>query len=192
MVSLQISGLHKYSFLDYPGKISCVIFVQGCNWKCSYCHNKQLWEHREGDLTKEEVFKFIEKRKSILEGIVISGGEPTIQTDILSFIKELKQFNLPLKLDTNGSRPDVLETLLPHIDYVAMDIKTCLEENKYSKVCGEKVNIENIKRSMKLISKTERTYHFRTTLDKSLITEEDKKKIEEQFNSKIHIFQCKR
>jgi len=189
---MQISGLHKYSFLDYPGKISCVIFVQGCNWKCSYCHNKQLWEEKSGELTKKGIFKFIEKRKSILEGIVISGGEPTIQTDILSFIKELKQFNLPLKLDTNGSRPDVLETLLPYVDYIAMDIKTCLERDKYSKVCGTSVNLNNIKRSADLISKKFRQYHFRTTDDRSLISEEDKKQLLKDLNGRSHIFQCKR
>jgi len=189
---MQISGLQKYSFLDYPGKISCVIFVQGCNWKCSYCHNKQLWELGNGKITKAEVFKFLDKRKSVLDGIVISGGEPTLQTELLSFIKELKQFNLPIKLDTNGSRPDVLEKVLPYIDDVAMDVKTCLDDSKYSDVCGVPVNLEDIQKSIHMISKMNRHYHFRTTVDRTLISEEDKKQLEKDLNGSVHIFQCKR
>lgn len=187
---MQISGLHKYSFLDYPGKMSCVIFIQGCNWKCSYCHNKQLWEERPGTIDKKDIFKFIKKRKNVLDGIVISGGEPTFGTNLLGFIKELKQFNLPIKLDTNGSFPDVLEEVLPYIDYVAMDIKTCLDSIKYSKVCGIEVNLADIKKSINLITLSKLPYHFRTTDD--AFSKEDKDKLEKELDGRIHIFQCKR
>ena len=119
---MRIAGLVKNSFVDYPGLIAAVVFVPGCNMDCWYCHNRALW--KSGDLLDTgEVMAFLEKRRGFLDGVVVSGGEPTLQPDLPDFIRSLKQMGYRVKLDTNGLKPDVVEALLPDLDYVAMDLK---------------------------------------------------------------------
>jgi len=127
---MVLGGIQKNSLIDYPGKISCVIFVAGCNFRCPYCHNPSLVEPHEGthkfEIEEEEVFSFLDSRRAFLEGVVVSGGEPTLQPDIVPFCDRIKQMGYPLKLDTNGSRPEVIEHLIRNdlVDDIAMDIKT--------------------------------------------------------------------
>ena len=149
---MKIVGLQKLTLLDYPGKLSCIIFTQGCNFKCPYCQNSDLIPLNGNEIiSEEEVFNFLEKRKKMLDGVVITGGEPTIQKDLEDFISKIKNLGYRVKLDTNGSNPKLLESLITQklIDYVAMDIKNTFYE--YENIIKTKTSIDNIKKSIKLI-----------------------------------------
>ena len=143
---MKISGFQKLTLLDYPGKIACIIFTQGCNYKCSYCQNSLLIPcSNEKLIDEEEVIDYLEKRKNLLDGIVISGGEPTVQCGLVNFIERVKKIGLLVKLDTNGSNPAIIKRLIDEglVDYVAMDIKNSL--NKYCLTSGvAKINMQNI------------------------------------------------
>ncbi len=119
---MQIAGFVKNSFVDYPGLIAAVVFVPGCNMDCWYCHNKSLWKATKL-LDNKEVLGFLEKRTDFIDGVVISGGEPTLQADLIPFIKSLRKFGYLIKLDTNGLMPQVVKKALPFIDYISLDIK---------------------------------------------------------------------
>lgn len=175
---MKIGGLQKVSLIDFPGIISCVIFTQGCNFRCRYCHNPQLVypELFKEEIPEDIIFEYLKKRKGMLDGVVITGGEPTIHSDILDFIKEIKKIGYKIKLNTNGSKPEVLQEIIPFLDYVAMDIKTSLDDVEYSKVCGVKVNLEKIIRSIELVINSKISFEFRTTIDENFI---DHKRIEE-------------
>ncbi|MFA5750029.1 MAG: anaerobic ribonucleoside-triphosphate reductase activating protein [Candidatus Shapirobacteria bacterium] len=161
---MNIGGLEKFSLIDYPGKISAVIFTQGCNFRCPYCHNPELLSIRKGIINEESVLIFLEKRKKQLEAVVITGGEPTLQSDLIPFLTKIKQMGYLIKLDTNGSDPEIIKkiTELNLVDYVAMDIKASLD--KYSEVVGVKVNKENILKSINLLIQDNIDYEFRTTI----------------------------
>ncbi len=122
---MRIGGLHKTTLLDFPGKVSALVFTQGCNFHCPYCHNPALLPHNAGTLAPEDVLAFLQSRRSVLEGVVLSGGEPTLQEDLSDFCTAIKNLGYAVKLDTNGSNPHVLKQLLRAglLDYVAMDIK---------------------------------------------------------------------
>lgn len=169
-----IGGLQKFSLIDYPGKISAVIFTMGCNFRCPYCHNPELVEFNEENLIEENyVLSFLKERKRKLDGVVLTGGEPLLQSDIIEFIKKVKDLGFLIKLDTNGSYPDVIEKLLKEelIDYIAMDIKANL--GKYNKVTNSNVNIEKIKRSIDIIMSSGIDYEFRTTVVRSQLNKSD-------------------
>ena len=164
---MNISGFEKISLLDFPGKISCIIFTQGCNYKCKFCQNSKLIGNNEGIITELEVLEYLNKRKKILDGIVISGGEPTLCTGLITFIKRVKEMNLLVKLDTNGTNPQILKKLIDEnlVDYIAMDIKSTFVN--YQKIVN--VNnplIENIKESIEIIKKSSIDHEFRTTIIK--------------------------
>ena len=168
---MKISGFQKLTLLDFPGKIACIIFTQGCNFCCSYCQNSLLIPHENEELiAEEEIFEYLNQRKKILDGIVISGGEPTIQIGLTNFIKRVKELGLLVKLDTNGSNPNLLKQLIEEklVDYVAMDIKNLLED--YEEVTKCKVNIANIKKSMEILKQGKVEYEFRTTIIKNIHT----------------------
>ncbi len=171
---MKITGIQKNSFIDYPGKIAAVVFTPGCNMDCFYCHNRQIiCTSQQSELIDEQVFwDFIKKRKSLLEGIVISGGEPTLQSDLPAYIKAIKDMGYSVKLDTNGTNPDMLQKLIEEnlIDYVAMDIKAPFE--KYQKICGCIIEMRAIQESIDLLIQSENDYEFRTTFVPQL-TEED-------------------
>ena len=134
---MKICGLQKTTLLDFPGHVAATVFTGGCNFRCPFCHNSDLLGNdAEVIYTDEEVLKFLAKRKGILEGVAITGGEPTLQPDLREFILRVRELGYRIKLDTNGSRPDVLKSLCEEglIDYVAMDIKTCKE--RYPEVTG--------------------------------------------------------
>lgn len=172
---MRIGGLQKFSLIDYPDRIAAVIFTQGCSFRCPYCHNAELVlpECYRKLVPENEVLWFLEKRCRDLEGVVITGGEPTVQHDLASFLRRIKALGYAIKLDTNGSRPDVLERLFrAHlVDYVAMDIKAPI--GKYSQAAGRSVNGTRIKESIALILESGIPHQFRTTLVKPLCTLED-------------------
>ena len=162
---MKIIGLQKLTLLDFPGKTACIIFTQGCNFKCGYCQNSELIPLNSDQLiTEEEILEYLTKRQNVLDGVVITGGEPTIQKDLRDFIKKIKDMHFLIKLDTNGSNPDLIKELINDhlIDYVAMDIKMTF--NSYEQVIGCKTKIDNIKKSIDLIKKTKIEHEFRTTI----------------------------
>lgn len=176
-----IAGLKKTSLLDYPDKVSAIVFTQGCNFRCGYCHNPDLLEvNSKKDICSTDVFfEFLKKRKGILDGVVITGGEPTLQKDLIPFIKAVKKQGYLVKLDTNGSNPHVLEKLLNlHlIDYVAMDIKAPL--SKYKEVVCVNVDTSKIQKSINQLFNSDIDFEFRTTVMKSQLGYEDFRKIGE-------------
>ena len=176
---MKIGGLQKVSLIDYPGLICATIFLQGCNFKCSYCHNPELVDPRlfQPCIKENEVLDFFNTRKGKLDAVTITGGEPTIQDDLAPFIKQIKKMGFAVKLDTNGSQPQVIKALLDEklLDFIAMDIKGPLE--KYRNIAGVPVASEKIKESINSILKSELLHEFRTTVVKSQLTPKDILKI---------------
>jgi len=169
-----IGGFQKFSLIDYPGKISCIVFTQGCNFRCPYCHNPELIPFMPLVKIKEEtILSFLERRKGKIDAVVITGGEPTIHQDLLKFIQKIREMGYLIKLDTNGSNPEMLEIIINHslVDYIAMDIKAPLE--KYKEVTHSVISPEKIKRSIRMIMNSGIRYEFRTTVVKSQLSKED-------------------
>lgn len=180
--NLLIGGLQKSSLIDYPEKIASIIFTQGCNFKCPYCHNPELISgsmtlHKEKINHADAILKFLNSRKGKLDGVVITGGEPTLHKNLPAFIKEIKTLGFLVKLDTNGTNPKMLKDLIDKklIDYVAMDIKAPIE--RYSEVVCAKVNTENILKSIEMLKNSSIKYEFRTTVVKSQLLRADFEKI---------------
>ena len=177
---MKIGGLQRVSLIDYPGLICATIFLQGCNFKCSYCHNPELVDTRlfQPCIKENEFLNFLDTRKGKLDAVTITGGEPTIQDDLAAFIKKIKKMKFAVKLDTNGSQPQVIKTLLDEklLDFIAMDIKAPLA--KYNSIVRIPVNSDSIKESIKLILKAKIPYEFRTTIVESQLEEKDILQIE--------------
>ena len=171
---MKICGLNKTTLLDYPGCVAATVFVGGCNFRCPFCYNGDLvlCSSELHGYTETEVLAFLTKRKNVLEGVCITGGEPTLHKELPAFIKKIKALGYKVKLDTNGSNPEMLIGLVEKglLDYVAMDVKAPLEE--YDKVSGVTVDIEIIKQSVEYLKKGKICYEFRTTVVKELHTEE--------------------
>lgn len=169
---MNFSGLTKTTLLDYPGHIACIVFVSGCNFRCHYCYNPSLvLDETQNTYSEEYILDFLNKRKNILEGVCISGGEPTIHSGLKNFIYKIKETtNLKVKLDTNGTNPKILKELINErlIDYVAMDIKSDIEN--YNKIINVKnpLLINKIKDSVELLKENKIDYEFRTTLIKGI------------------------
>lgn len=169
---MLIGGLQKTSLLDFPGKICAIVFTAGCNFRCGYCHNPELV--RPVTLVKD-IFDFLKLRAGKLDGVVISGGEPCIHNDLPEFILRIKELGYAVKLDTNGSFPEMLEKVLPHLDYAAMDIKAPLE--KYNSIINVCCDTKKISNSINLIKNSGIDYEFRTTVVKSQLDYDDFEKI---------------
>lgn len=169
---MRIGGIQKSSLLDFPNMISAIVFTKGCNFACDYCHNPELFNSGV-DYTTSEFFEFLNTRKGKLDGIVITGGEPCLQPDLMDFIKRIKQMGFLVKLDTNGSFPDVIQKLLNEnlLDYIAMDIKAPIE--KYNAVSNSTISTDKIITSVNLIMNSGIDYEFRTTIVKSQLAFED-------------------
>ncbi len=161
---MNIVGLQKVSLLNYPGLVSATIYVNGCNFRCPFCHNSSIVKGEYEKLSEDEVFKYLEERKKMLDGVCVSGGEPTTQKDLKDFILKLKDMGFKVKLDTNGYNPSVLKQLieLKCLDYIAMDIKN--SDEKYSKTAGVPIEISVINESIELIMQSGIDYEFRTTV----------------------------
>lgn len=174
-----IKGLEKQTVLDYPGKLACTIFIFGCNFRCGFCHNPELIaDDGRAEIKQDEVLEFLKKRKGFLDGVCITGGEPTLNRELPGFISKIKGIGFAVKLDTNGTNPDMLEELIRKglVDYIAMDIKAPLEI--YDKVAGVNVNKEKIKRSAELV-KNFPDHEFRITVVPGLFDEASARKIGE-------------
>jgi pyruvate formate lyase activating enzyme len=172
---MKIGGLQKVSLNDYPGKICATVFTQGCNFRCPYCHNPELVDPSQYGpvIPEEEVISFLDKRRGKLEGVTVTGGEPTLQQDLETFLRELKNMRYLIKIDTNGSNPDILSTLIDRhlIDYIAMDIKGPLK--RYEQITAVKGEMSLIKRSIQLVMTSGIEYEFRTTVVRSQLDVDD-------------------
>jgi len=162
---MKIGGFQPFTLTDYPGHVAAIVFTQGCNWCCPYCHNAQLipLDRPESELIPEAyVLDYLTDRRHHLDGLVISGGEPTVQGDLPQFIREIRHLGLKIKLDTNGSQPDVLRQLLDEdlLDCVAMDVKAPLD--LYGAVVGQYADIVALQTSMELITNSDVPCDFRT------------------------------
>lgn len=177
---MKIQGLQKLTLLDYPEKVACTVFCAGCNFRCPFCHNASLVTHisEEPEMTEEAFFTFLKKRQGILDGVCITGGEPLLQPDIEDFIRKIKELGYAVKLDTNGSFPTKLKTLVEKglVDYVAMDIKNSREA--YGITAGvEKIDIASVEKSVAYLKEGKVPYEFRTTVVKNLHTKEELQRI---------------
>lgn len=171
---MQISGIQKLTLLDYPGKLACTIFTDGCNFRCPFCHNAPLVlpDREKQRMDESEVLELLKKRRGILEGVAVTGGEPTLQADLEDFLAKVKELGYKIKLDTNGTRPEVLRRMIENglVDRVAMDIKNAPEE--YDAACGVAVDITAVEKSKELLLQGAVEYEFRTTVVKGIHTKE--------------------
>lgn len=172
---MHISGLQKLTLLDFPGRLAATVFLGGCNFRCPFCHNATLVisPSRCENISEDMFFEFLESRRGKLSGVCITGGEPTLYPDLKKFIKRIKAMNFAVKLDTNGTNPDLLSELIDEglVDYVAMDIKNSPE--KYPKTVGVNCDMEKIGRSVSLLLEDKVDYEFRTTVVRELHTKTD-------------------
>ncbi len=189
---MLIGGLQKTTLIDFPGKIACTVFLVGCNFSCPFCHNKDLVNFNLFKKSKikpvldKEFFEFLEKRKKILDGVCITGGEPTINKNLPRFIKKIKQLGYAVKLDTNGGNPEMLQRLVKEnlVDYIAMDIKSSFDDyyqtanlktqNLKLKTTAQNLKLINIiRKSIKIIVKSKIDFEFRTTVVPGLHTKDN-------------------
>jgi pyruvate formate lyase activating enzyme len=174
-----IGGLQKFSLIDYPGKTCAIIFTRGCNFRCRYCHNPELVipQKYTPEIPLSQIYDFLQSRRNKLDAVSITGGEPTLHLDLIEMIKKIKKMGYLVKLDSQGSRPEILEIIISNImvDYFAMDVKAPLED--YSKIMGWQVSPEKLKRSINLIMNSGIEYEFRTTIVRSLTSKDDLRKI---------------
>jgi pyruvate formate lyase activating enzyme len=179
---MKILGLQKQSLIEYPGKISAVIFLGGCDLRCVFCYVPHLvlpeLIEKQTEISEEEILSFLKERKNFLEAVAISGGEPSINQDLPDFIKKIKKLGYLVEIETNGINPEMIEDLINEklIDYVAMDIKHKLDFEKYNEICGGVLTeeiFENIKKSIKILLAGKIDYEFRTTIMKEFHKKED-------------------
>ncbi len=179
---MKIGGFQKLSLIDYPGKVSCIVFTMGCNFRCPYCYVPQLVLPEKIKKLKEipiaEIFSFLQKNKGLNEAVVITGGEPTFQPDLPEFIRRVKAMGYLVALETNGTNFEMLKNLIEEklVDYVELDIKNRLDFEKYNLTVGEVLTeemFENVKKSIKLLLEGKIAYEFRTTVVKEFHTVED-------------------
>jgi pyruvate formate lyase activating enzyme len=160
---IDIRGLQKTSLVDYPPNIACTVFLGGCNFRCGFCYNPDIVFSRPAQILEEEFFDFLDERKNLLDAVCVTGGEPTMQKYLPEFVMKIKKIGLKVKLDTNGSNPEMLQNLIDNklVDYIAMDIKGPLEN--YEQICGCKPDIENIRKSIEQVKRLF-DYEFRLTV----------------------------
>lgn len=177
---MEFGGFQKLTLLDFPGKVACILFTKGCNMRCPFCHNNTLvtTPTKAEHITEAQVLEYLQKRKGILEGVVVTGGEPLLHNSLGSFLQKVKDLGYTVKLDTNGSLPDKLIALVESgvVDYVAMDIKNSFE--KYEQTCGtSEIEISDIKKSIDFLLQGKVDYEFRTTVVQGEHTVDDIKSI---------------
>jgi len=166
----------KTTLLDFPGRVACTVFLVGCNMRCPFCHNPRVVFGRDEIIPEEEIFSFLRKRVGILDGVCITGGEPTLYgEELISFMRRIKSMGYLIKLDTNGSDPDLLERILSQrlVDYVAMDVKSALTDEAYARACGRPVDLDDIRKSIALLKACDIPHEFRTTVVSGLHSKED-------------------
>ena len=174
-----IGGFQKFSLIDYPNKVCAIIFTQGCNFRCPYCHNPELVvpERYGSEIPVSEIYNFLETRRGRLDAVTITGGEPTLHSDLIEMIRKIKDMGFLVKLDTNGSHPEVLEKIISGklVDYLAMDVKAPVKS--YTKVVGRYIDVGKIKKSINLIMNSGIKYEFRTTVAKPFVSKDDLREI---------------
>ena len=168
---MEIAGLQKLTLLDYPGKVACTVFLAGCNFRCPYCHNAELIDHiLPPEMDSAELLDFLKKRRGLLDGVCLTGGEPTLRgQELKALIEEIRALSFAVKLDTNGTRPDLLQELVREklVDYVAMDIKN--SPDRYAETAGVPApGLEAVKQSVNFLLQGEVDYEFRTTVVREL------------------------
>ncbi len=172
-----IAGLQKLTLLDFPGKVACTLFTRGCNFKCPFCHNASLVVRADEQkpYANAEILAFLKKRAGVLDGVAITGGEPTLMPGLHDFIKEIKDLGYAVKLDTNGTRPDVIKKLVEDklVDYVAMDIKNHPAKYAYTAGLADNYDLTSIIESKNYLMEGNVDFEFRTTVAKPFHTEED-------------------
>ena len=171
---MRLLGLQKLTLLDYPERLACTVFTGGCNLRCPFCHNASLVLGVGEEISEADFFSFLESRIGRIDGVCISGGEPTLQPDLIDFVRKIKAMGFLVKLDTNGTRPDVILTLISEglLDYIAMDIKN--SPSKYPLTAGvENLDFSRISESIKIISESGINHEFRTTVTEELHSEDD-------------------
>jgi pyruvate formate lyase activating enzyme len=180
-----IAGLQKTTLIDYPGKVACIVFLAMCNFRCPWCYSSELVLPlkiaKQPRISEKELFDFLRARQGQLDGVVICGGEPTVNKDLPQFIEKIKNIGYAVKLDTNGSNPETLKNLVSAglVDYVAMDIKSSLDNPAYQNLMGEGVKLDDIKKSVDFLKQGRVDWEFRTTVVNTIHTKEDFKKIAE-------------
>ena len=169
---MRIAGLQKMTLLDFPGRVAATVFLPGCNFRCPFCHNSPLLRGTD-ELSVEEFFAYLKKRQGLLDGVAVTGGEPTLQEDLADFLGEIKALGFGVKLDTNGSRPQHIEKLLQKglVDHIAMDIKN--SPRKYDRTCGATGTFPAVEQSVELIRSAGVSYEFRTTVVAELHEDRD-------------------
>ena len=175
---MKICGIEKFSMVDWDTKIVCTLFASGCNFRCPFCHNASLALSNQAPLDENEIFDYLEKRKGLLDGVCVSGGEPTLSHDLEEFIGKIKALGYKVKLDTNGTNPTMVQNLINKglVDYIAMDIKNSPE--KYATTTGlASISLDNILESVRIIKSSGIAHEFRTTIIKEFHTENDLKRI---------------
>lgn len=169
---MRIGGFQKLTLLDYPGEVACIVFTIGCDLRCPYCHNSGLLKDAP-EFGEDEVFAYLEKRRGLLDGVVITGGEPLMHSDVFSFAEKIRGSGYKIKLDTNGTYPDRLNEMISRglVDYVAMDVKHVPE--KYHLAAGIRADVSAILRSIEILKASSVSYEFRTTVVKGIHAPED-------------------
>jgi len=170
---MKIGGFQPTSLLDYPDKLSAIIWTVGCNFRCPFCYNKDIVLGKTGTVSEEEILAFLKKRKGMLEALVVTGGEPLMQEDLADFLEKVKKLGFHIKIDTNGMFPEKLKELIDKklVDYIAMDVKS--PKKKYDKLTGIKTDIKKIQKSIDIIKNSGVNYEFRTTFVPDFLTKED-------------------
>jgi pyruvate formate lyase activating enzyme len=172
---MKIGGLQRVSLIDYPGLICGIVFLQGCNFKCPYCHNPELVDPQlyQPRIKENDILEFLDTRRGKLDAVTVTGGEPTLQDYLPSFLRKIKEMQFAVKLDTNGTEPDVIKDLLDEklIDFIAMDIKAPLE--KYKNIVRVNIDTDLIRESIGIILMSGIPYEYRTTIVESQIDEND-------------------
>jgi pyruvate formate lyase activating enzyme len=170
---MKISGLMKLTLLDYPGKVACTVFLAGCNFRCPFCHNGSLVRGGDLDISEDELFTFLARRKGVLDGVCVTGGEPLLQPDLVDFLRKVKEMGYAVKLDTNGMLPQRLAEVLATnlVDYVAMDIKS--SPDGYAAATGTDADVSAVTDSLSLLRQSGIPYELRTTAVRGLHTVAD-------------------
>jgi pyruvate formate lyase activating enzyme len=191
---MKIAGFKKQTLIDYPGHISSVVFTRGCNFRCPYCHNPNLVlpEKFGKTYSEKQIFEYLEKYKKLLQAVCITGGEPTLHNDLHGFILRIKNLGLKVKLDTNGSNPETLKSLIKNklLDFIAMDIKHLPDFELYNNASGQVLNYElfnNVLKSIEIIKYSGIKHEFRTTVAKGLHTIEQIHELKNRFGQNYKI-----